>query len=98
MRIADRYQSLMDRVGPSAGRNVDKTDKSNASAGARGPAAKKPSAGSGAAVQVNVSDRAQELAAGAARLEELKSSIQDGTYEVNPKVIASRLLGEEDGE
>ncbi len=90
MKVTDRYQNLMERVGPGSARPVDKAEKS--ATGARTSTAKaKPAAGN--AVEVSVSNRAQELAAGAARLEELKTAIQNGTFKVDSRRIAERIVG-----
>ena len=86
MRITDRYQSTMDRVGPSGPRPVDK-----AAAAESGARAKSKSAGG--ALEVSVSDRAQELASGAARLEELRTAIQNGSFRVDSQRIAQKLVG-----
>lgn len=82
MRITDRYQSTIDRVGA---RPVEKTPSVEGAAQPKGKAR--------AAVDVNVSDRAQELAAGAARLEELRVAIRDGTFRVDSQRIAETLVG-----
>ncbi|HVH43895.1 MAG TPA: flagellar biosynthesis anti-sigma factor FlgM [Labilithrix sp.] len=89
MRITDRYQGLMDRVAPGAAKAVDKTEKSEQGSSA---AKAKPKA-TGGALEVSVSDRAQELAAGTARLEELRNAIKDGSFKVDSKAIASKLVG-----
>ena len=82
MRINDRASNLIDRVGTS---QVQATSKPEAT--------KKP-----AGVEVKVSARAQELAAGASRLEELRASVRDGTYKIDHQKIAARILGTEDDE
>jgi anti-sigma28 factor (negative regulator of flagellin synthesis) len=93
MRITDRYQNLMDRPGAAGARPVDKAAHESTQARAAAGAAK--TAKAGAAIQVNVSARAQELAAGAARLEELKASIKDGSFKVDADAIAAKLVGDE---
>ena len=93
MRITDRYQGTMERVGPAGARPVDKAAAVESNARTRGKAA-------GGALEVTVSDRAQELASGAARLDELRSAIRDGSFRVDSQRIAERLvglLGTEDG-
>jgi anti-sigma28 factor (negative regulator of flagellin synthesis) len=89
MRITDRYERLMERAGPGAARPVDRTEKT----GAGGRTAAEPRTGS--PLEVNVSARAQELAAGASRLQELKASIRDGSFKIDAHAIASRLVGED---
>ena len=82
MRINDRASNLIDRVGATQG--VSKTE------------ATKKSAGPG--VEVKVSARAQELAAGASRLEELRAQVRDGTYKIDHQKIAARIVGNADDE
>jgi anti-sigma28 factor (negative regulator of flagellin synthesis) len=48
-------------------------------------------------LEVNVSDRAQELASGAAKLEALRVSVRNGTFQIDPHAIAARLVGEDEG-
>jgi anti-sigma28 factor (negative regulator of flagellin synthesis) len=86
MRITDRYQGLMERVGAGATRPVDKAGRAESGARAKGKASE-------GALEVSVSDRAQELAAGAARLEELRTAIKDGSFVVDSERIARRLVG-----
>ncbi len=86
MRITDRYQSTMDRVGSAGARPVDKTTAVEGGPRGRGNAA-------GGALEVTVSERAQELASGAARLEELRSAIRDGSFRVDSQRIAEKLVG-----
>ena len=93
MRITDRYQGAMERVGSAGARPVDKTAAVESGPRAKGKAAS-------GALEVSVSDRAQELASGAARLEELRTAIRDGSFRVDSKRIAEKLvglLGSEDG-
>jgi flagellar biosynthesis anti-sigma factor FlgM len=84
MRINDRYQRFLERVGPGTSKPATQVRGKEASE-------TKP----GAALAVKVSERAQELATRADRVDELKSAIAAGTYRVDAKAIASRLL---DGE
>lgn len=87
MRITDRYQNLMDRVAPGAAKSTDKTDKSESSGAA------KTAKSVGGALEVKVSGRAQELAAGTARLDELRNAIKDGSFKVDSQAIARNLVG-----
>ena len=80
MRINDRYERFMERVGAGTAKPAEKVKDTGAGA--------KP----GAALAVKVSDRAQELAMRADRVEELKSAIASGSYRVDARAIASRLL------
>lgn len=84
MRINDRASNLIDRVGATQVQSVSK------------PEATKKSAGAG--VEVKVSARAQELAAGASRLEELRAQVRDGTYKIDHQKIAARIVGGADDE
>jgi anti-sigma28 factor (negative regulator of flagellin synthesis) len=93
MLITDRYQSLMDRAAGAA-KPVEKTEKAGQGAKASAKAAASK-ASAGGVLDVNVSDRAQELASGAAKLDELKASIQNGTFRIDHDAIASRLVGED---
>jgi len=93
MRITDRHQSLLDRAGPAGTRPVDKAAATESGSRARS----KPG---GRALEVAVSDRAHELASGAARLEELRTAIRDGSFRVDSQRIAQKLvglLGEDEG-
>jgi anti-sigma28 factor (negative regulator of flagellin synthesis) len=90
MKVTDRYQNLMERVAPGAARQADKADKTAANNRASTAKAK---AATGNAVEVSVSNRAQELAAGSARLEELRTAIQNGTFKVDSRRIAERIVG-----
>jgi flagellar biosynthesis anti-sigma factor FlgM len=90
MKITDRYQGLMDRVGAGAAKPVDKTEKSEQGAGAKAASKAK---GADNALNVSVSDRAQELAARTARVDELRNAIRDGSFRVDSKAIAQRLVG-----
>lgn len=82
MRISDRT-SFIERVGATQVASVEKPE-----------AAKKASAG----VEVKVSARAQELAAGASRLEELRAQVRDGTYRIDHQKIAAALVGSDNDE
>ena len=91
MRINDRASKYIDRApaptAPSAAKAASEASAGNAS---------KKSAAAGASV--NVSARAQELAAGASRLEELRAQVRDGTYKIDPQKIAARIVGGADDE
>lgn len=96
MRITDRYQTLTaDRANAAgAAKPVEKTEK--VGGGARAKSAPKGQATSSRVLDVNVSERAHELASGGvARLDELKSAISNGTFQVDAELIASRLVGDE---
>lgn len=84
MRITDRYQSLMDRVGAGAARSVDRTGRAEGVSRAKAPES---------ALEVTVSDRAQKLASGSARIEELRTAIENGSFVVDSARIARRLVG-----
>jgi flagellar biosynthesis anti-sigma factor FlgM len=86
MRITDRYQSLMDRVPAGAARPTDKTDKGGRSAATSSAAQ---------SATVKVSERAQQLASGAARVEQLRAAVRDGTFRIDADAIAARLVGDE---
>jgi len=53
----------------------------------------KDAAKSESVLQVQVSDRAQELAARAERAAELKAQIKDGSFKVDADKIAAKLVG-----
>jgi hypothetical protein len=91
MRITDRYEALMDRVGSTPTRPVGKLERVSAARDARGPAA-------GRILDVNVSERAHALASNAARLEALRDAVRNGTYEVDAHAIAARLVGLNEGD
>lgn len=95
MRITDRYQSLMERPGAGAAKPVVKTDEAGAANGSRGGTATSATGANAPAIQVKVSARAQELAAGSARLEELKASVKAGTFKIDADKIAAKLVGDE---
>lgn len=92
MKITDRYQSLMDRVGPNKSAATKGVDKiANGEAAAKGGPEVK-----GDAVSVNVSAKAQEMSkAGAARIDELKAAIANGTFKVDAHAIAAKLVGDD---
>lgn len=86
MRITDRYQALMNRVGTNPTRPAGKVERAGSARDARGPAA-------GRLLDVNVSARAHELASSAARLDALRDAVRNGTYRVDAHAIAARLVG-----
>lgn len=89
MRITERYRDLS-RVSKTDGvRPIEKTDNASEAGAAKGTAR-------GNSLEINVSERAQELARGAARLEELRASVRNGTFKIDPHAIAARLVGEKD--
>jgi len=92
MRISDRYERFTDRV--SAGKAGATTGSDKSAAGKAGPIAAVPT--QPGVLSVKVSDRAAQLSAGAARLEELKDQIRNGTFKVDARAIASKLVGEDD--
>lgn len=93
MRISDRYERFADRVGQSGTQATKQAGKTGAvDKTAPAAPAKPPEPG---VLTVYISDFAAHLSASAARLEELKSSIQSGTYQVDAKGIASKLIGDE---
>ena len=47
-------------------------------------------------LSVKVSERAAQLSAGSARLDELKDQIRNGTFKVDARAIANKLVGEDD--
>lgn len=93
MRISDRYERFADRVatsGTSASKQaslVGAKDKASAVAAARGA---EPGV-----LTVSISDVAGHLSANAAKLEQLKASIQDGSFRVDAQAIAKKLVGDE---
>lgn len=91
MRISDRYERFTDRVSPSKAGATTASDKSVARAApVAAPVAPQPSV-----LSVKVSDRAAHLAAGSARLEELRESVRNGTFKVDARAIANALVGED---
>ncbi len=93
MRISDRYQRLAPSPAESsAAREAGKARSVEGRASAARPAGAKTSA---SVLDVRVSDRAQELALGTARLDELKARIRDGSFVVDAHAIAARLVGED---
>ena len=96
MRISDRYERFNDRVG--AGKAGGPSAAGAAKTDAQSPATKTAAARAETSVLwVSVSDRAATLAAGTARLDELKAQIAKGTFKVDAKAIAKSLVGDDDG-
>lgn len=83
MRISDRYQSTIERVGPA---------KPASSTSKAAPTTGTPDGASGV-LDVHVSQQAQELSNRAAGVEQLKKQVQNGTFKVDPDAIASKLVG-----
>ena len=95
MRISDRYERFTDRVSASKADKAGGAKGSDPSAAKPGPAV--AIAGGGASVlSVHVSDRAAQLSAGSARLEELKARIRDGSFAIDSRAIARSIAGEDD--
>ncbi|MDB4942422.1 MAG: hypothetical protein JWP97_1956 [Labilithrix sp.] len=92
MRISDRYERFTERASTSKAGATDKTKAAVGKGSAEKPAAATPDTG---VLTVQVSDRAATLAAGAARLEQLKDQIRSGTFKVDAKAIADKLVGED---
>jgi len=88
MRITDRYLSLVDRAGPA--RPAGKVDRTGDVGAGRARSFEKAPSG---VLDVSVSEEAQELASGKLKLEDLKTSIKNGTYRIDPAVIARRMVG-----
>lgn len=86
MRISDRYERFLDRVGSPTAK---KTNEKSGAEGASG-------ASNSDALKVEVSATAKALAAGTAKLDELKASVQNGTYKVDSRAIARKLVGEDE--
>ncbi|MBI5513511.1 MAG: flagellar biosynthesis anti-sigma factor FlgM [Deltaproteobacteria bacterium] len=88
MRITDAYTrlGLQGPTGPARG------------AAGRAQGTDAPAAAETEDLKVNVSDRAQALSrqtaeeASAARVERLRTALADGTFQVDPQVIADRLV------
>ena len=91
MRISDRYERFTDRLSSSKAGATAGTDKSDA-----GKEPVKATASQPSVLSVKVSDRAAQLSAGSARLDELKDQIRSGTFKVDARAIANKLVGEDD--
>ena len=91
MRISDRYERFTDRLSSSKAGATAGADKSGA-----GKEPVKATASQPSVLSVKVSDRAAQLSAGSARLDELKEQILNGTFKVDARAIASKLVGEDD--
>ena len=89
MRISDRYERFADRVSTSKAGATAASDK----AGAGGPKVKK--AEPSGVLSVSVSDRAAQLSAGSSRLDELRDAVRNGTFKVDARAIAEKLVGED---
>jgi anti-sigma28 factor (negative regulator of flagellin synthesis) len=95
MRITDRYQSLMDRSAGAKGAATSAAAKAQQAERAAESTRAEGSHKTSDVMQVNVSARARELSAGAARLTELREAVQNGTFKVDADAIAARLVGED---
>jgi anti-sigma28 factor (negative regulator of flagellin synthesis) len=93
MRISDRYERFTDRLSSSKAGATTGSDKSGAGKAASPTAATPAQPG---VLSVKVSDRALQLAAGSTRLDELKEQIRNGTFKVDARAIANKLVGEDD--
>ena len=90
MRISDRYERFADRVTTAKAGATTASDKAG-SGGKAKPVAEQPSV-----LSVKVSDRAAQLSAGSTRLDELKEQIRNGTFKVDARAIANKLVGEDE--
>lgn len=91
MRISDRYERFTDRLSSSKAGATTGSDKSGA-----GKEPVKAAAGQPSVLSVKVSERAAQLSAGSARLDELRDQIRNGTFKVDARAIANKLVGEDD--
>jgi flagellar biosynthesis anti-sigma factor FlgM len=90
MRIHDAYRHSLHGAGETAKPPTDK-DKG-------APVVEVDRRAEGGAV--SLSDRAKELAAAMAqraeKIEKLRASIRDGRYAVDPRIIAQKLVGDDE--
>ena len=91
MRISDRYERFTDRLSSSKAGSTTSTDKSGAGKEPVKVVASEPNV-----LSVKVSDRAAQLSAGSARLDELRDQIRNGTFKIDARAIATKLVGEDD--
>lgn len=92
MKITDRYQNLLEHVGPSKSAAAKAVEKAAEAGGAAKSGPEVPSD----ALSVNVSAKAQEISkTRAARVDELRASIANGTFKVDAKAIAAKLVGDD---
>lgn len=91
MRISDRYERFTDRVSTTKAGATTASDKA---VGKTTPVTAPARAAQASLLSVKVSDRAAQLSAGSARLEELKESVRNGTFKVDARAIAQALVGE----
>ncbi|MBX3228855.1 MAG: flagellar biosynthesis anti-sigma factor FlgM [Labilithrix sp.] len=82
MRITDRYQSTIERVAPA--KPVLATSTTTATTA---------TADRASILDIHMSAQAQELSNRAAGVEHLKRQIANGTFKVDPDVIASKIVG-----
>lgn len=85
MRITDRYQATIERMGRALPASTSK------SASTSGPP--QASGESSSILDIRVSPEAQQLSTRAAGVEQLKRQVQDGTFKVDPDAIAAKLVG-----
>jgi anti-sigma28 factor (negative regulator of flagellin synthesis) len=89
MRISDRYERFADRVSTSKTGATAGSDKAGAGK------AKPATAAQPSVLSVSVSDRAAQLSAGSSRLDELRDAVRNGTFKVDARDIAEKLVGED---
>ncbi|CAN5925179.1 hypothetical protein BH11MYX4_BH11MYX4_26180 [soil metagenome] len=89
MRISDRYERFADRVSTSKAGATAGSDKAGAGK------AKPMTAAQPSVLSVSVSDRAAQLSAGSSRLDELRDAVRNGTFKVDARDIAEKLVGED---
>ena len=93
MRISDRYERFnTDRVQTTKSNATKAADTSSTGT----TAAATTTAGQSPVLSVSVSDQARGLAAaGSARIEQLRDQVRNGTFKIDAKDIASKLVGED---
>ncbi len=99
MKISDQYERFTDRGGAGAvgvsplapAKGVSETAPT-ARARERAGEVRRTEPG---VLSVSVSSRAANLSTSAARLDELRSSIREGTFKIDARAIARALIGEE---
>ena len=91
MRISDRYDRFTDRVTSTKTNAAKGTDTS----AARSTTASTTTPAQDGILSVSVSAQAKDLAAGTARLEQLRDQVRNGTFKIDAKDIANKLVGED---
>lgn len=91
MRISDRYERFTDRVTTSKAGAATSGGVATAKAAPVAPVANQPGV-----LSVKVSAQASQLSAGSARLEELRDQVRNGTFKIDARAIASKLVGEDE--